>query len=430
MKIKKIIAREVLDSRGNPTVEAEVTTDKGFVGRAIVPSGASTGTREALELRDNDKNRYLGKGVLKAVHNVNTKIALVLKGESAASQKKLDQIMLDLDGTESKTKLGANAILSVSVACARAAANERKLPLYEYIAKTFKVEKKMKYLPTPMMNIINGGAHADNGIDFQEFLIMPINFKKFSTALKCGVEVFHTLKQILKKDKYNTSVGDEGGFAPNLKRNEDALKYIVKAISAAGYRPGIDVVIAIDFAASSMWNERKKKYAYNGKFVTPKKLLFEYIKLLEKYPIASFEDPFDEADWASTIEFTKLMGNRLQIIGDDNFVTNKLILQKGIEQGSCNSILIKINQIGTLTETFETIQLAKDNGYSTVISHRSGETEDTTIADLAVGWNLGQIKTGSLSRTDRVAKYNQLLRIEEMTKLIYPGKTTIKNFKI
>ena len=430
MKIKKIWAREVLDSRGNPTIEAEVTTDKNFVGRAIVPSGASTGTREALELRDGDKKRYMGKGVLKAVKNVNSTIAKKLVGESAASQTKLDRLMIELDGTPSKSKLGANAILSVSLACAKAAANERKIPFYEYISRTFKVP--LGDLPTPMMNIINGGKHGNNKIDFQEYMIIPVGMRKFSTALQCGAEVFHTLKRILVQKGYSTAVGDEGGFAPNLKNNEEPLKLIVKAITEAGYKPGIDVVIGIDVAASEMYNPETEKYMYNGKKVSSKKLLSVYASLIDKFPIASIEDPFSEFDWDTTIEFTNLYGKELQIVGDDNFVTNKDIFKIGIRKKACNSILIKINQIGTLTETFETIQLAKSNGYSTVISHRSGETEDVAIADLAVGWNLGQIKTGSLSRTERIAKYNQLLRIEETTtfKLKYPGKRRIKSYTL
>ncbi|MGI6392671.1 MAG: phosphopyruvate hydratase [Candidatus Izemoplasmatales bacterium] len=408
--ITNINAREVLDSRGNPTVEVEIYTESGAFGRAIVPSGASTGEREAIELRDNDKSRYLGKGVLKAVKNVNEIIAPELIGYDVTLQTFIDKLMIDLDGTPNKSKLGANAILGVSMACARAAADWSGLPLYLYLGGF-----NAKQLPTPMMNIINGGSHADNNVDFQEFMIMPVGAKTFREALRMGAEVFHNLKKVLHAKGFNTSVGDEGGFAPNLQSNEAGLEVIVEAIKKAGYVPGKDVALAMDVAASEFFDPEKKKYVLSGenKEMTSAELVDFYGHLINKYPIVSIEDGLDQNDWAGWKLMTDKLGKKIQIVGDDLFVTNTSSLQKGIKEGIANSILIKVNQIGTLTETFNAIEMAKRAGYTAVISHRSGETEDSTIADIAVATNAGQIKTGSLSRTDRIAKYNQLLRIEE-----------------
>lgn len=408
--ITNINAREVLDSRGNPTVEVEIYTESGAFGRAIVPSGASTGEREAIELRDNDKSRYLGKGVLKAVKNVNEIIAPELIGYDVTLQTFIDKLMIDLDGTPNKSKLGANAILGVSMACARAAADWSGLPLYLYLGGF-----NAKQLPTPMMNIINGGSHADNNVDFQEFMIMPVGAKTFREALRMGAEVFHNLKKVLHAKGFNTSVGDEGGFAPNLQSNEAGLEVIVEAIKKAGYVPGKDVALAMDVAASEFFDPEKKKYVLSGenKEMTSAELVDFYEHLINKYPIVSIEDGLDQNDWAGWKLMTDKLGKKIQIVGDDLFVTNTSSLHKGIKEGIANSILIKVNQIGTLTETFNAIEMAKRAGYTAVISHRSGETEDSTIADIAVATNAGQIKTGSLSRTDRIAKYNQLLRIEE-----------------
>ena len=404
MKIANIIGREVLDSRGNPTVEVEVVLEDGVKAIALVPSGASTGIKEALELRDGG-NRYLGKGVLKAVNNVNTVIKERLIGENVFEQQKIDNIMLELDGTVNKSKLGANAILGVSMACLKAAAKESNKELYEYIGTEYS-------LPRPMMNILNGGAHADNNLDFQEYMIIPIN-SKFSEALRIGAEVFHTLKSILKSRGLATSVGDEGGFAPNLDNNKEGLDLIVEAITKAGYTPGKDVCIGLDVASSEFYEDGKYDLKGENRVLSTDELIDYYVELINKYPIISIEDPFSEVDWEGFTKFTKLVGDKVQIVGDDLFVTNKKELQKGIDLKAGNAILIKVNQVGTITETLDAINLAKANGYKTIISHRSGETEDTTIADLAVGLNLGQIKTGSLSRSERIAKYNRLLRIEE-----------------
>ncbi|MFA5274646.1 MAG: phosphopyruvate hydratase [Candidatus Izemoplasmatales bacterium] len=408
--ISSIYAREVLDSRGNPTVEVEVYTESGAFGRAIVPSGASTGEREAIELRDGDKSRFLGKGVLKAVKNVNEVIAPELIGYDVTMQAYIDKIMIDLDGTPNKSKLGANAILGVSMACARAAAEWAGLPLYIYLGGF-----NAKQLPTPMMNILNGGSHADNNIDFQEFMIMPIGATTFREALRMGAEVFHNLKKVLHAKGFNTSVGDEGGFAPNMDSNEAGLEVIVEAIKKAGYVPGKDVALAMDVAASEFYDADKKKYVLGSDNLelTGAQLVDLYEKLVDKYPIVSIEDGHDQNDWEGWKLMTERLGKKIQIVGDDLFVTNTAILEKGIQAGVANSILIKVNQIGTLTETFNAIEMAKRAGYTAVVSHRSGETEDSTIADISVATNAGQIKTGSLSRTDRIAKYNQLLRIEE-----------------
>lgn len=421
MKIKKIVGREILDSRGNPTVEVDVTLENGVMGRAAVPSGASTGENEALELRDGDKNRYLGKGTLKAVANVNNVIAPALVGECVFQQRAIDQKMLDLDGTPTKSKLGANAILGVSLAVAQTAAKALNMPLYRYIGGV-----NAYTLPVPMMNIINGGAHSDTPIAFQEFMIRPVGASSLKEAVRIGAEVFHNLAKLLKKRGLSTAVGDEGGFAPNLDGIEDALDSICQAIKDAGYEPGKDVKIAMDCAASEFAVVENGKYFYdykqlkNGKQKDPngKKLSAEeqisYLEqLISKYPIDSIEDGLDENDWDNWVELTKRIGDRCQLVGDDLFVTNVKFLQKGIAMGAANSILIKVNQIGSLTETLDAIEMAHRHGYTTVTSHRSGETEDTTIADIAVATNSGQIKTGSLSRTDRMAKYNQLIRIEE-----------------
>ena len=407
MKIKNVVAYEVIDSRGNPTVECEVTLENGICATAIVPSGASTGEREALELRDGG-TRFHGKGVLKAVDNVNSIIAKHIIGKDASKQEQIDKMMLELDGTEFKTNLGANAILSVSLAVARANALSKNKNLYASLGKG-------DLLPTPMMNVINGGAHADSNVDFQEYMIMPIGAKTFSDAIRYAAETFVELKKILKSKGYSTGVGDEGGFAPNFKNNEEPLMAIVQAIKNAGFTPGVDIAIALDVAASEFYDEKKKKYCLaksNGGELSTKDMISWFAKLVETYPIVSIEDPLSEKDWKGWAQITKKLGKKIQIVGDDVFVTNPKILKEGIEKGVANAILIKLNQIGTLTETLETIRLANENGYKTVISHRSGESEDTFIADLAVALNAGQIKTGSISRTDRVAKYNQLLRIE------------------
>ncbi len=404
-EIVQVIAREILDSRGNPTVEAEVLTDSGW-GRAAVPSGASTGEYEAIELRDGDKGRYLGKGVQQAVENVNEKLGPAVIGLSALDQSAVDARMLELDGTANKGKMGANAILAVSMAVARAAADSVDLPLWRYLGGV-----QARVLPTPLMNIINGGAHADNGLEIQEFMIVPHGFERFTDALRCGTEIFHALKASLKKDGLTTAVGDEGGFAPRLGTNEDALKRILGAIEAAGYEPGKQVGLALDCASSEFYADGK--YTFDKKPLTSAELVDVYADLCSKYPIVSIEDGFDQNDWDGWKLMTEKLGKKIQLVGDDLFVTNKTRLADGIERGVANSILIKLNQIGSLTETLDTIRLANGAGYTSVISHRSGETEDAFIADLAVATNAGQIKTGSLSRTDRIAKYNQLLRIAD-----------------
>lgn len=406
--IVDVYAREVLDSRGNPTVECEVTTESGSHGIAIVPSGASTGKNEALELRDGDNSRYGGKGVLKAVSNVNKEIAKAIMGMDCREQVLIDKKMMELDGTPNKNRLGANAILSVSMACARAAADYSGLPLYRYLGGYAAMS-----LPTPMMNIMNGGVHADNSLDIQEFLIMPIGAKSMSEAVRMGAETFHALKDILKKEGMVTSVGDEGGFAPNVKNTEDALSYIIRGIEQAGYVPGKDIALAFDAAANSFFDESKKIYKIDGKELTSDGLISFYEELVKKYPIVSIEDGLEEDDIAGWKKLTKVLGKKVQLVGDDLFVTDYRRLDKGIKGGYANAILIKVNQIGTLTETFEAVEMAKRAGFGTIVSHRSGETEDTFIADLSVALNVNQIKTGSLSRTDRVAKYNQLMRIEE-----------------
>jgi enolase len=408
--IVDVFGREILDSRGNPTVEVDVALEYGAVGSAAVPSGASTGEHEAIELRDGDKSRYSGKGVTKAVENVNEIIAEEIIGEDATEQIIVDKILSELDGTENKSKLGANAILGVSLAVAKAAANALDLPLYQYIGGVH-----ARTLPVPMMNIINGGAHADNNVDLQEFMIMPAGASNFAEALRMGAETFHALKSVLKSKGYNTAVGDEGGFAPDLKSNEEALQVIIEAIKKAGYEAGKQIFIALDPASSEFFNKETKKYELKSenKELTPSQMVDYYAKLVEKYPIVSIEDGMAEDDWDGWKIMTDKLGQQIQLIGDDLFVTNTKRLKAGIEKGICNSILIKVNQIGTLTETFDAIEMAYRAGYSAVISHRSGETEDTTIADIAVAANTGQIKTGSASRTDRICKYNQLLRIEE-----------------
>lgn len=406
--IVEIYAREVLDSRGNPTVEVEVTTENGIVGSAIVPSGASTGVHEAVELRDGDKTRYLGKGTLNAVNNVNEIIAEELIGFDVFDQVGVDRALIQIDGTENKSKLGANAILGVSMAVARAAAIESDTPLYEYIGGV-----NAKTLPVPMMNILNGGEHADNNVDIQEFMVMPTGACSFKEALRMGTEVFHNLKSVLKSKGYNTAVGDEGGFAPNLNSNEEALKTIMEAIEKAGYVAGKDIFLALDVASSEMYENGKYNFKGEGKIYSSEELVNYYCDLVEKYPIISIEDGLSEDDWDGWKLLTEKIGNKVQLVGDDLFVTNYSRLNMGIEKGIANSILIKLNQIGTITETLDAIELAKTHGYTCVISHRSGETEDTTIADLAVAVNAGQIKTGSASRTDRICKYNQLLRIED-----------------
>lgn len=426
-EIVDVYAREILDSRGNPTLEVEVFLESGSFGRAAVPSGASTGEREAMELRDGDKSRYLGKGVLKAVDNVNNVIAEEIIGMEADDQVGVDMKMLELDGTEFKTNLGANAILGVSLAVAKAAADEAGQPLYKYIGGA-----NARELPLPMMNIINGGAHADNNVDIQEFMIMPAGAKCFAEALRMGAEIFHALKGVLKGKGYNTAVGDEGGFAPNLKSNEEALEVIMEAIVKAGYKPGEDVLLALDVASSELFKDGKYTLENESQKVkTPAEMVDFYENLVNKYPIVSIEDGMAENDWDGWKLLTDRLGKRIQIVGDDLFVTNPKILKEGIQKGIANSILIKLNQIGTLTETLEAIEMAKRAGYTTVISHRSGETEDTTLADLAVAVNSGQIKTGSLCRTDRVAKYNQLLRIEDEldSTALFKGHDVFYNIK-
>jgi enolase 1/2/3 len=417
--IVDVIAREILDSRGNPTIEADVLLESGVMGRAAVPSGASTGSREALELRDGDKSRYLGKGVLRAVENVNTEICEALLGLDAEDQVFIDHTLIDLDGTETKSRLGANALLAVSLATARAAAEESGLPLYRYLGGAGPMS-----LPVPMMNIINGGVHANNSIDIQEFLIIPLGAESFREGLRYGAEVFHTLKKLLESRGLATTVGDEGGFAPNLESNEAALKVIVEAISAAGFTPGQDIAIGVDCAASEFYRDGMYHLEAEGLKLTSKQFGDYLAAWCDKYPIVSIEDGMAEGDWDGWIDLTKKLGRKIQLVGDDIFVTNAKILTEGIQKGVANSILIKLNQIGTLTETFEAIETAKRAGYTVVISHRSGETEDSTIADLAVATNGLQIKTGSLSRSDRIAKYNQLLRIEEELGegAAYPGK--------
>ena len=426
--ITEILAREVLDSRGNPTIEVEVFTESGAFGRGMVPSGASTGEHEAIELRDGDKARYLGKGVLKAVENVDI-IADALLGFDVRDQMAIDKTMIALDGTPNKAKLGANAILAVSIAVAHAAADYLDLPLYQYLGGF-----NTKVLPTPMMNIINGGSHADNSIDFQEFMIMPVGAPTFREALRMGAEVFHALASILKAKGYSTAVGDEGGFAPNLGSNEEGFEVIIEAIEKAGYVPGKDVVLAMDAASSEFYNKEKGVYdlADSGEGEkTVDEMIELYASLVEKYPLISIEDGLDENDWDGFKRLTARLGDKVQLVGDDLFVTNTEKLKQGIENGIANSILIKVNQIGTLTETFDAIEMAKKAGYTAVVSHRSGETEDATIADIAVATNAGQIKTGSLSRTDRVAKYNQLLRIEDQLGdvAVYQGLDAFYNLK-
>ncbi len=407
--IVEIKAREILDSRGNPTIEVDVYLESGAMGRAAVPSGASTGENEALELRDKDESRYLGKGVLKAVENVNNIIADELEGWDALDQVGIDRFLIQLDGTPNKSRLGANAILGVSLAVAKAAANHLGLPLYRYIGGV-----NAKVLPVPLMNILNGGKHADNNVDIQEFMIVPVNAPSFSEALRMGVEVFHSLKAVLKSKGYNTSVGDEGGFAPNLKSNVEAIEVILEAIEKSGYKAGEDIYVALDCAASEFYKDGKYVFFKSDRSEkTSEQMVKFYEELVKQYPIISIEDGMSERDWDGWKMLTETLGGKIQLVGDDIFVTNIEIFSKGIEKGIANSILIKLNQIGTLTETLDCIELAKKNGYTAIISHRSGETEDTTIADLVVGTNVGQIKTGSASRTDRIAKYNQLLRIEE-----------------
>lgn len=410
-QIVNINARQVLDSRGNPTVEAEVYSNSGAIGRAIVPSGASTGVHEAVELRDGEKDRFMGKGVLQAVRNVNTTISDNLKGMYVDEQIIIDKAMIQLDGTPNKSNLGANAILAVSMACAQAAAQEHGLPLYSYLGGV-----GAKTLPIPMMNILNGGQHADNKIDIQEFMIMPIGAPSFSEALRMGTEIFHNLKSVLKSAGYATNVGDEGGFAPNLNSNEEAIEYILKAIEKAGYKPGQDIYIALDAAASEFYNEEKKLYVFeaNGRELTSSDLVDYWADWASKYPVISIEDGLAEDDWTGWKLLTEKIGKKVQLVGDDLFVTNVNRLAKGINENIANSILIKLNQIGTVSETIDAINLAKENSYTSIISHRSGESEDVFIADLAVALNTGLIKTGSASRSDRIAKYNQLLRIEEM----------------
>ncbi len=423
MKIKQVIGREILDSRGNPTVEAEVILDSGFWGIACSPSGASTGSREALELRDGDKSRYNGKGVLKAVGHINNEIAKAVIGLSADEQQKLDQVMIDLDGTENKENLGANAILAVSLAAAKAAANAKNIPLFKQINPDGPYT-----IPVPMMNIINGGEHADNNVDIQEFMIVPAGAKTFSEALRCGAEVFHTLKSVLSARGMSTAVGDEGGFAPDLESNEDALQVISEAITKAGYVLGKDVFLALDVASSEIYRDGKYHLDAEGKSLTATEFTDYLEGLVDRHPVISIEDGMDEADWEGWKILTDRLGDRIQLVGDDLFVTNTKILAEGIEKHVANSILIKLNQIGTLTETLAAIKMAHDANYTTVISHRSGETEDTTIADLAVATAAGQIKTGSLCRSDRIAKYNRLLRIELYLagEAVYPGLNAFK----
>ncbi|MDK9725384.1 MAG: phosphopyruvate hydratase [Sterolibacteriaceae bacterium MAG5] len=424
--IVDVVAREILDSRGNPTVEADVLLESGVMGRAAVPSGASTGSREAIELRDGDKDRYLGKGVLQAVENVNTEISEAIIGLDAEEQAFIDRAMCDLDGTDNKSRLGANAILSVSMAVAKAAAEEAGLPLYRYFGGSGPMQ-----MPVPMMNVINGGAHANNNLDIQEFMILPVGAKSFREALRCGAEVFHNLKKLVDKKGYPTTVGDEGGFAPNVSGNDEAIELILKAIETAGYTPGQDVVLGLDCASSEFYKDGKYVLASEKLELTSQGFTDYLATLAGKYPIVSIEDGMAEGDWDGWKMLTDKLGKTVQIVGDDLFVTNPRILREGIQKGIANSILIKINQIGTLTETFAAVEMAKRAGYTNVISHRSGETEDSTIADIAVGLNAGQIKTGSLSRSDRISKYNQLLRIEEDLgdSVTYPGIETFYNLR-
>ncbi len=420
--IAEIRARQILDSRGNPTIEVDVYTDNGVVGRAAVPSGASTGAHEAVELRDNDKKIYLGKSVMRAVNNVNAILNKELHGYPVFDQRSIDAAMIHIDGSPNKATIGANAILGVSLACARAAASESGYPLYRYIGGV-----NARILPVPMMNILNGGSHADNSIDFQEFMIMPVGAESFSESLRMGVEIFHNLKSVLKSKKYSTNVGDEGGFAPDIKSNEEAILTVIEAIEKAGYKPGDDVMIAMDAAASEFYDAENKVYHFkksSGEKLTSSEMVNYWKQWCEKYPIVSIEDGLAEDDWAGWKELTTVLGSKVQLVGDDLFVTNTERLARGIKEDIANSILVKVNQIGTLTETINAVEMAKNNSYTSVMSHRSGETEDTTIADLAVALNTGQIKTGSASRSDRIAKYNQLLRIEEMLggAAEFPGK--------
>lgn len=412
-KIKSIIAREILDSRGNPTLEADVILEDATIGRASVPSGASTGSLEAFELRDGDKNRYLGKGVLKAKKNVNKIIAKELIGESVFNQNRLDEIMLKIDGTKNKSNLGANAILAVSLAIAKAGANSLKLPLFQYIAQNIINNDSADLMPIPMMNILNGGEHADNKIDIQEFMVMPISAPSISDAIRMGAEIFHNLKKILKESNHNTNVGDEGGFAPDLDSAQEALEFISKAIKVSGYEVGKDVVFALDAASTEFYENGHYNLKGEGKILNSEQLIQYYQNLCDKYPIISIEDAMAEDDFDGWKQITKILGDKITLVGDDLFVTNKEILQKGIDQKMANAILVKVNQIGTLSETLETIKLAQENNYKTIISHRSGETEDNTISHIAIATNAGQIKTGSLCRSDRTAKYNELIRIEE-----------------
>jgi enolase len=421
--ITDVIARQILDSRGNPTVEVDVHTSEGIVGRAAVPSGASTGKHEAVELRDGDKKKYLGKGVLKAVANVNDTMAEELYGLDVTDQRGIDRLMIDMDGTPNKAKLGANAILAVSMATAKAAAQSVGLPLYRYIGGA-----NARTLPVPMMNILNGGAHADNKIDFQEFMVMPVGAASFGDGLRWGVEIFHELKKVLKDKGYSTNVGDEGGFAPNIQSNEEAIETVLKAIEKAGFKPGVDVFIAMDAANSELYKEKDKKYHFHksdGKKMSSEQLVEFWVNWCNKYPILSIEDGMAEDDWKGWKMLTDALGHKVQLVGDDLFVTNVTRLERGINEQIANGLLVKVNQIGTLSETIDAVSMAQHNRYNTIMSHRSGETEDTTIADLAVALNCGQIKTGSASRSDRMAKYNQLLRIEEELGAIayYPGKT-------
>jgi enolase len=424
--IVDVVAREILDSRGNPTVEADVLLESGVMGRAAVPSGASTGSREAIELRDGDKGRYLGKGVLQAVENVNTEISEAIIGLDAEEQAFIDKALIELDGTDNKSRLGANATLAVSIAVAKAAAEEAGLPLYRYFGGSGPMS-----MPVPMMNVINGGAHANNNLDIQEFMILPVGAQSFREALRCGAEVFHNLKKLVDKKGYPTTVGDEGGFAPNVAGNDEAIELILKAIEVAGYTPGQDVVLGLDCAASEFFKDGKYILA-SEKLELDSAGMVDYLATLAgKYPIISIEDGMAEGDWEGWINLTSKIGKNIQIVGDDLFVTNPKILKEGIQRGAANAILIKVNQIGTLTETFAAVEMAKRSGWTNVISHRSGETEDSTIADIAVGLNAGQIKTGSLSRSDRIAKYNQLLRIEEDLgdTVVYPGLSTFYNLR-
>ncbi|WP_374326396.1 phosphopyruvate hydratase [Azonexus sp.] len=424
--IVDVVAREILDSRGNPTVEADVLLESGVMGRAAVPSGASTGSREAIELRDGDKGRYLGKGVMQAVENINTEISEAIIGLDAQEQAFVDQTMIELDGTDNKSRLGANAILAVSMAVAKAAAEESGLPLYRYFGGMAPMQ-----MPVPMMNIINGGEHANNSLDIQEFMIMPVGANTFREALRCGAEIFHALKKLLDKAGHSTAVGDEGGFAPNLGSHAEALQIIMQAIEAAGYVPGQDVLLALDCAASEFYKDGKYHLAGEGLQLTSAQFVDYLANLADQFPIVSIEDGMSEADWDGWKLLTDRLGSQVQIVGDDVFVTNTRIFKEGIQKGIGNSILIKINQIGTLSETFAAVEMAKRAGYTAVISHRSGETEDSTIADIAVGLNAGQIKTGSLSRSDRIAKYNQLIRIEEDLgdTASYPGRETFYNLR-